>query len=158
MRNTSLLSVRASPLTSTAQGTLIGTVVNWATAKRPDRSSYLIPLGLIYVVPVFITIGLFFIPESPRWLMLQGRKEEARKGLIWLRPKDENVDLELSEIEKAIEHEMDLAGSVDFLDMFRNPIDRRRTFLSVSAVTLQAASGSMFIIGEFSTSAKPRNF
>jgi MFS family permease len=132
-------------------GTLIGTIVDWATAKRPGQSSYLIPLGLIYVVPVLITVGLFFIPESPRWLILQGRHEEGQKALRWLRPKDDKVELELLEIEKAIQHEKDLAGSVDFLDMFRDPIDRRRTFLSVSAVTLQAASGSMFIIGWFNS-------
>jgi MFS family permease len=45
----------------TSFGTLIGTIINWATAKRDGRSAYLIPLGLIYVVPVFILIGMFFV-------------------------------------------------------------------------------------------------
>ena len=49
----------------------IGTIVDNYTAPLAGRPSYLIPLGLIYVVPVFIAIGLFFIPESPRWLMVR---------------------------------------------------------------------------------------
>lgn len=46
------------PLANAQQGTLIGTIVDWATAKRPDKSSYLIPLGLIYIVPFFLALGM----------------------------------------------------------------------------------------------------
>ncbi|KAF2878500.1 monosaccharide transporter-like protein [Massariosphaeria phaeospora] len=130
----------------TSFGTLIGTIVDWATAKRPDKSAYLIPLGLIYLVPVILMCSMWFIPESPRWLILQGRFEEGRKSLAWLRPDDYDVDTEANEIRAAIEKEQELNSSVGFIDMVRNPTDRRRTILAVCAVTLQAASGAMFII------------
>ncbi|KAH9905427.1 general substrate transporter [Xylariomycetidae sp. FL2044] len=133
---------------STSFGTLLGTIVDYATSTRPDKSAYLIPLGLIYIVPCLIAAGLFFIPESPRWLMLQGRIEEGQKALEWLRPTGAGVavDLEVTEIKMAIDKERELGGSIGILDMFRNPVDRRRTFLSMFAVLLQAATGSMFII------------
>lgn len=134
---------------TTFQGTLIGNIIDWATAGRPDKSAYLIPLGMIYIVPVIITVGLFFIPESPRWLILNERYEEGVKSLRWLRPVNADVDNEASEIRGAIQREIELGNGVTLLDMFKNPIDRRRTGLAVCAVTLQAASGSMFIIGWF---------
>ncbi|ETI23910.1 hypothetical protein G647_05717 [Cladophialophora carrionii CBS 160.54] len=130
----------------TSFGTLIGTIIDYATSKRPDKSAYLIPLGIIYVVPAILTLAMFFIPESPRWLILQGRYEEGIKSLRWLRPNGADVDAEALVIRTAIEKEMELKSSVGIWDMFRNPVNRRRTTLAVCAVTLQAASGSMFII------------
>jgi hypothetical protein len=121
--------------------------VDWATAKRPDKSAYLIPLAIIYVVPVLLSIIMFFIPESPRWLINRGQHEAGVKSLRWLRPDGADVVSEADEIRAAIEREKELGSSAAFLDMFKNPLDRRRTALSVGAVTLQAASGSMFIIG-----------
>lgn len=92
-------------------------------------------------------VALCFIPESPRWLILQGRREEGRKALQWLRPAGASIDAEVDQIEAAIHKEREMGSSVGVLDMFRNPIDRRRTMISVAGVTTQAASGSMFIIG-----------
>lgn len=91
---------------------------------------------------------MIFIPESPRWLILQGKFEKGRKSLEWLRPKGSPIDEEAATIKAAIDKVREMGGKVGVIDMFKNPIDRRRTFLSVSAVTLQAASGSMFIIGK----------
>lgn len=133
-------------IANTDQGTLIGTIIDWATAKRLDKSAYLIPLGMIYIVPVFLTIAMFFIPESPRWLILRGKHEEGKRALQWLRPAGTSIEEEANEIRAAIEREKELGSSVSFVDMFINPIDRRRTLLAVCAVTLQAASGSMFVI------------
>ena len=70
----------------TSVGTLVGTIVDNFTAPIQGRQSYLIPLGIIYVVPFLMAIGLLFIPESPRWLMQQNKHEKALKSLRWLRP------------------------------------------------------------------------
>lgn len=80
--------------------------------------------------------------------MLQGKHEAAVKSLTWLRPDGTDVVTEAAIIREAIASEREMGSDVGLLDMFKNPIDRRRTVLAVGAVTLQAASGSMFIIGE----------
>lgn len=75
-------------------------------------------------------------------------------ALTWLRPKGADVNSEATLIRTAIEKEMELKSTVGIWDMFRDPVNRRRTILAVSAVTLQAGSGSMFIIGIISLSAR----
>ncbi|KAF2826151.1 monosaccharide transporter-like protein [Ophiobolus disseminans] len=127
-------------------GTLIGTIVDWATANRPDKSAYLIPLGLIYVFPFIILCTIWFIPESPRWLILRGDFDEGVKALTWLRPTTHDSLAEATAIQAAIDREKESASGIGWLDLFRNPVDRRRTTLAVCSVLLQAASGSMFII------------
>ena len=128
-------------------GTLIGTIVDWATAKRPDKSAYLIPLGLIYVFPFIILCTIWFIPESPRWLILRGDFDEGVKALKWLRPETHDSLAEATAIQAAIDREKESSSGVGWLDLFKNRVDRRRTTLAVCSVLLQAASGSMFIIG-----------
>jgi len=130
-------------------GSLIGTIVDNFTAPLPGRQSYLIPLGLIYIIPAILSVLIIFLPESPRWLAQKGKNEQARKALIRLRPSKldpQCIEDELHDIKVALEIEREISRSTSALDMFRNPIDRRRTGLAVGSVALQGASGAMFML------------
>ncbi|KAH7379763.1 MFS transporter [Cadophora sp. MPI-SDFR-AT-0126] len=130
----------------TSIGVLIGTIADNFTVKLGGKQAYIVPLGVVYVVPGLLSLGLFFIPESPRWLLQMDKEEAARKSLLWLRPFPEKVEAELYEMKTAIDAEKSLAQNSEIIDIFRNPVDRRRTLLAVGAVTLQAASGAMYMI------------
>lgn len=133
-------------------GSLVGAIVDNFLSTRTDKSAYIVPLGIVYIVPGILAIGLFFIPESPRWILAHeshtsaSSNGAAQKALTWLRPDGWDVASELTEIQTAIENERQLHSGVSFLDLVNNPIDRRRTLLTIGAVCCQASSGSMFII------------
>lgn len=129
----------------TSVGALVGTVVDNFTAKWTNHQCYRVPLAIIYAVPAIIFVGLFFIPESPRYLVSKGKFEQARKGLVWLRPTGSNIDEELRSIEEAARLEREMSESVGWLDLVRHPLDRKRTLLAVGAVSTQAASGAFFM-------------
>ena len=107
----------------------------------------MIPLAIIYVVPAILAIGMFFIPESPRWLVQHGHIEQARKALVWLRPDKDSIEAELKEMEIAIDNERQAEHGIAVTDMFRG-VDRRRTIIAVGAVSTQAAVGVMFMLGK----------
>src|SRR5699024_8583892 len=56
-------------------------------------------LGVIAIPGVLFLAGVFVLPRSPRWLMMRGRKTEARDVLLKLRGDAETADREISEIE-----------------------------------------------------------
>ncbi|KAI0378848.1 putative maltose permease [Hypomontagnella monticulosa] len=127
-------------------GSLIGTIVDNFAEKIPNRNAYIIPLGIVHIVPGILAIGLFFIPESPRWLAARGNFEKAEWALRRLRPEAWPVAQEMEDMRTTLEAEARLQSSVGYMDLVRNPIDRRRTSIAVLALTCQAASGAMFVI------------
>lgn len=62
------------------------------------KSGWRAMLGLAAVPSVIMFYGFWNFPESPRWLAMQGRKEEAIKVLESLRATDEEAADELLEI------------------------------------------------------------
>lgn len=94
-----------------------------------------------------MSIGLLFIPESPRWLLEHGHREKALKSLLWHRPYGQvEAEQEMKDIQDALENDQKTKSNSSIKDMFNNPVDRRRTVLAILAITLQGASGAMYMI------------
>lgn len=58
--------------------------------------------GVIVLFALLMFVGSIFLPESPRWLMLKGRKYAATKILEKVMSTREDVDTEVGEIEKTL--------------------------------------------------------
>ncbi|KAK4484435.1 hypothetical protein RD792_007016 [Penstemon davidsonii] len=82
-------------------GILLGYVSNYAFSGLPAHTSWRIMLAVGILPSVFIAFALCIIPESPRWLVMQNRVEEARMVLMKTNDKESEVEDRLSEIQAA---------------------------------------------------------
>jgi len=71
------------------------------TFVKPETALPLMFLT-ITLFALFMFIGSFILPESPRWLMLKGRKDQAVAALQRTLKTQEEVDKEISEITAAL--------------------------------------------------------
>jgi len=109
-------------------------------------SGYMIPLGVLYILPSLLAVGMFFLPESPRWLVLKNKPAQAEEALAWLRPRAWQVGHELEQITAAIVIDETRPGAIwaDYFDLVVGR-GRLRTLLSLTAATLTAATGFGYV-------------
>ena len=88
-------------------GILIAFIVNAALASTGE---WRIMVGLAVVPSIVLLIGMFFMPETPRYLVRSGDEDEAREVLDEMRD-EATAKEELAEIREVEEREDDEAGA-----------------------------------------------
>lgn len=78
-------------------GILGAYIASWALADLGENWRWMFAIGA--VPGLALAIGMFFMPFSPRWLVEQGREDEARDVLKRFRSDDE-VEAEVEEIKQ----------------------------------------------------------
>jgi SP family sugar:H+ symporter-like MFS transporter len=138
-------------------GLLLASCVDYATQNRLDTGSYRIPIALQMLWAVILAIGLFFLPESPRYFVKRGQLDRANEVLARLRgePRDsEYIQQELAEIVANHEYELQVIPQGNYfnswMNCFRgglsNPSSNlRRTILGTSLQMMQQWTGVNFI-------------
>ncbi|KAG8385596.1 hypothetical protein BUALT_Bualt03G0061600 [Buddleja alternifolia] len=82
-------------------GILLGYISNYAFSGLPSHINWRIMLAVGIFPSIFIGFALFVIPESPRWLVMQNRIDEARMVLLKTNENASEVEERLAEIKEA---------------------------------------------------------
>ncbi|KGK35551.1 hypothetical protein JL09_g5297 [Pichia kudriavzevii] len=73
-------------------GLLIASCVDYGTKNRTDSGSYRIPIALQMLWAIILMVGLFLLPETPRFFVKKGDIAKAAKVLSFLRQQPEESD------------------------------------------------------------------
>jgi len=79
----------------------------WAAALRLDDWNWRWMLGIETLPAILYYLALLFVPESPRWLAMQGREDEARQVLSRVSNAGQ-AERDLQEVKDSIEAEAGL--------------------------------------------------
>ncbi|KAF5501396.1 General alpha-glucoside permease [Colletotrichum siamense] len=105
----------------------------------PDSLRGLVPPVLVLV------LGGLLLPESPTWLLMKGRREEAAKALRKFNGPKHNVEETLAIMETTLEKEKELNDrGASYLECFKGP-NLRRTTIVVVVYLAQQLAGSNFV-------------
>lgn len=149
--------------------------VDWITygtnfIKSGDSQSeaaWLVPICIQILPALILGVGMMFLPQSPRWLMDQGRDDECLNVIAGLRrqPSDSPlVQLEYLEVKaqklfetRVSQHDHpDLQdgsfgsnfklGLAGYASLITNPSNRKRTTVAVMIMVFQQWTGVNFIL------------
>jgi sugar porter (SP) family MFS transporter len=126
-------------------GILLGFCLSYACKGIQGNAQWKVMMSLGMVLPIImIALVIFVIPESPRWLVMNGRKEEAVAILrrISSHSSDPNRGTVLvDELEADIKEELAASAGVTWSGLFADAINKRKLLCGVGVACTGSLTG-----------------
>jgi len=106
------------------------------------------PLGIALIFPVLMIVICFIAPESPRYLLMKGKVEEARKVTFKLHTIKGDPDQEFARGEfyqMSKQAELDRTLEPGWLEMFRKPSYRKRCMMAMTFAFIGQSTGVLVL-------------
>lgn len=134
-----------------AIGTLIAYWIDFGCSYGNDDLVWRFPIAFQIVFGLFLSGLMFFLPESPRWLLSRDRSEEAITALAALRgqhPESEEIKLEAGIIVDSIRASGNIGGNTPYSALFTGGKTQhcRRMLLGASSQFFQQVGGCNAVI------------
>ncbi|KAK2771741.1 lactose permease [Colletotrichum kahawae] len=127
-------------------GSIIAGWVVYGSSFIPGDDGWRIPVWIQMVTSGIVLIFVFFLPESPRWLVANDRHEEAAKILTRLHgekdPEHPIVQLQMKEMMAQISSEASDKKWWDYHELWNTHSARRRLICVIGMAIMGQASGN----------------
>lgn len=130
-------------------GSIIASWVTYGTAYIASDISFRLPVWMQMLSSAYIVVGVFLIPESPRWLVARDRHEEAENVLATYHGEGSKsspfVVIQLAEMQAQISKDGSDKRWWDYRDLWNTPSARRRLICVVAFAWFGQYSGNALV-------------
>lgn len=127
-------------------GSIAAAWITYGTFRLENDWAWRIPSILQCLASVVQILSCFFLVESPRWLVSRGKDEKARDVITKYHADgnadDPIVDLEMEEIRRALDFELEISASTSYLAFFKTKGNRHRFFIILAVGFFSQWSGN----------------
>ncbi|KAJ7610384.1 general substrate transporter [Roridomyces roridus] len=127
-------------------GAIVAAWTTFGTFKVASTWSWRIPSALQALPSVLQVLLIWFVPESPRFLVSKGKEKEAMRVLAYYHADGDEHDAlvryEFEEIKSAIEFDRTVAANVGWGSFFASPGNRKRVRIIVAIAFFSQWSGN----------------
>ena len=121
-------------------GAILASGVAYGTGPMKSSLSWKLPIILQVIPSAIVILFVFFLPESPRWLVANDRHDEARQLLAkYHAAGNQNsplIALEMAEMRASIRQEASDKRWYDYSELVNSRSNRYRTFLNLSIAVI----------------------
>lgn len=126
-------------------GSIVAAWTTYGTFTITTSWAWRIPSALQGVSSIIQILLIWFVPESPRWLVSKGKEEHALQVLAYYHAngnaQDPLVQYEFEEIKAAIAFDREVAGNVGWLSLIKTPGNRKRIRIVIALAVFSQWSG-----------------
>ena len=125
-------------------GILSSFLIQYGCSFIGSNAAWRVPIGIQMVPTISLFCVMWFLPESPRWLLSKGRDKDALQVLARVHANgdqdDEYVRAEYAEIKEKFEWEQTVKKP-SYIDLLFSKKYARRTYIGIGAQFWQQAVG-----------------
>lgn len=128
-------------------GNFVAVAVCYASSRYQSNLAWQTPIICQLPLACMLGIGVCLFPESPRWLLVKGREEAAKKSFAkFYQQKHDSPEIarQVQEVLHYIEIEKNNRSESRWTEIFTG-VDLRRTLTSLVVVVVMSVTGNKFM-------------
>ncbi|KAL1650374.1 hypothetical protein SLS58_001191 [Diplodia intermedia] len=122
---------------------IVAAAINRGTESLTTTAAYRIPMAVQLIFPLLVLAFLWWVPESPRWLLRKAKGEKCDDALRLIHREDKaySSHADMLALQRDLDDEAAMAKNSSWLDLVRDPIERRKVLYSAGALIAQQING-----------------